>query len=103
METQLLRAILMTMGRQTFPVSTLLAIVAPVAGSEKQVAAFNLCDGHHTQADISKETGIDKGNLSRSMARWIEAGILFRVGADELPLHIYPIPKSAIKTAKAGD
>jgi hypothetical protein len=41
----LLRAILATVARAAFPPSHIYRIVAPVAGSDKQLAAYNLCDG----------------------------------------------------------
>jgi hypothetical protein len=44
---EFLRAILSTVARQTFPPARLLEMVAPTSRSEKQVAAFNLCDGTH--------------------------------------------------------
>lgn len=98
----LLRAILATVGRQAFPPEVLARVVSSSAGSEKQVRAYNLCDGKTPQAEIGKAVKLDKGSLSRSIARWVEAGIVFRVGADQHPLHIYPIYPSARKRASVG-
>ena len=74
-----------------FPPETLAKIIAPTAGSAKQVLAYNLCDGETPQAEIGKKAKLDSGNLSRSISRWIEAGLIIRVGPDEHPLHLYPL------------
>jgi DNA-binding MarR family transcriptional regulator len=91
----LLRAILATVARKTFPPAELYKMVAPTAGSSKQLAAYNLCDGKTPQTEIGKRANLDQGNLSRSIARWIEAGIMVRVGRDEHPMHVYPLTKAA--------
>jgi DNA-binding MarR family transcriptional regulator len=90
-----LRAILATVARQTFPPSELRQIVTPKAGSDKQIAAYNLCDGNTPQSEIGTRTKLDKGNLSRLISRWIEAGIVIRVGAEQNPMHVYPLPPRA--------
>lgn len=89
----LLRAILAMTARQTFSPRVLAKMVAPTAGGEKQLLAYNLCDGLTPQNEIGNKAKLDKGNLSRSISRWIEAGILVRVGADQYPMHVYPLPK----------
>lgn len=91
--TALLKAILATVARTTFPPDVLYKIVAPTAGSDKQLLAYNLCDGATPQAEIGKKVRLDKGSLSRSIAKWVEAGIVVRVGNEELPLHVYPLTK----------
>src|SRR5688572_17504367 len=48
--------------------------------SEKQLRAFNMCDGAKGQADIAKALKLDSGNFSRTVSRWIDEGILFRLG-----------------------
>ncbi|MGO9995379.1 MAG: MarR family transcriptional regulator [Steroidobacteraceae bacterium] len=97
---ELLKAILATVARTAFPPDILAKIVAPTAGSEKQLLAYNLCDGETPQTEICKKAKLDKGNFSRAVARWIEAGVVVRVGKDQLPLHVYPLPRNA---AKAGE
>jgi hypothetical protein len=87
----LLRGILATVARQTFTPAQILKIVAPTQDRRRQLLAYNLCDGVTPQAEIGKKARLDKGNLSRSIARWIEAGIIIRVGAERHPLHVYPI------------
>jgi hypothetical protein len=87
----LLRAILATVARTTFPPEILTKIVMPTAGSAKQLLAYNLCDGETSQAAIGKKAKIDHGNLSRLVSRWVEAGVLVRIGPEALPLHLYPL------------
>ena len=98
MQESLLKAILATVARATFPPAEVLKIVAPTTGSAKQVAAFNLCDGRTPQAEIGKRTKLDRGNLSRSISRWVEAGIVVRVGKEQLPMHVYPLTKAMLKS-----
>lgn len=97
----LFRAILATVARSTFPPAEILEIVAPIAGSDKQIAAYNLCDGKTPQAQIGKQAKLDKGSLSRSISRWVEAGIVVRVGKDQYPMHVYPLAKSTLKLPTA--
>jgi len=97
---ELLKAILATVARTAFPPDALTKIVAPTTGSEKQLLAYNLCDGETPQAEICKKAKLDKGNFSRAVARWIEAGVMVRVGNDQLPLHVYPLPRNS---SKAGE
>ena len=75
----LLRAILSVISRQTFSPEQLATIVLKRSG-EKQLRAFNLCDGTRTQGQIAKEVKLDEGNFSGTVKRWIEEGILFRLG-----------------------
>ncbi len=93
----LLRAILATVARGAFPPADICEIVAPVAGSDKQLLAYNLCDGKTPQAEIAKKTRVDQGNLSKSIARWIDAGIVVRVGEEQHPMHVYPLTKNSLK------
>jgi hypothetical protein len=87
----LLKGILATVGRTAFPPEMLQKIIAPTAGSGKQVLAYNLCDGQTPQTEIGKRAKVDPANLSKSIAKWIEAGVIIRVGAEEYPLHLYPL------------
>lgn len=93
-----LRAILATAARQTFPPAKILEIMGPSAG-EKQLRAFNLCDGSRAQAEIAKELGLDSGNFSKTLNRWIDEGIVIRVGEkrEARPLHVYPLPEALMK------
>jgi hypothetical protein len=93
-----LRAILATVARQTFSPDKIVEIMGPNSG-EKQFQAFNLCDGTKTQTEIAKEVGLDSGNFSKSLGRWVDAGIVIRVGEgrEVRPVHLYPLPDSHTK------
>lgn len=97
---ELLKAILASVARTAFPPDVLAKIIAPTIGSEKQVLAYNLCDGETSQADIAKKAKLDKGYLSRVVARWVDAGVIVRVGPDRLPLHVYPLMETSAKAGK---
>jgi hypothetical protein len=96
----LLKGILSLVARAVFPPEALHKIIAPTAGSSKQVLAYNLCDGETPQTDIGKKAKLDPGSLSRSIAKWVDAGVVIRVGPDQLPLHVYPLAKLDAKSAK---
>ncbi len=100
MNESLLRAIFAAVGRSTFTPQQVHRVVTPHGGSDKQLAAYNLCDGNTPQADIAKKAKLDKGAMSRALVRWIEAGIVVRIGKDQLPLHVYPLSKEILKAAK---
>ena len=95
-----LRAILATVARQTFPPDKIAEIMGPNSGV-KQYNAFNLCDGTRTQGEIARETGLDPGNFSKSLGRWVDAGIIIKVsdGREARPVHVYPLPDSYLKKA----
>jgi len=95
----LLKGIFAIVGRTAFPPEALHKIVAPTVGSAKQILAYNLCDGETSQTEIGKKAKLDAGNLSRSIAKWVEAGVMVRVGAEELPLHLYPLTNLNAKSA----
>ena len=96
LEENYLKAILSTVARQAFPPATLIELVAPTARSGKQVAAYNLCDGAHTQSQIASAVGMDKSDLSKAVAKWVEQGIVFRVNneGETKPVHVYPLPQN---------
>lgn len=96
----LLRAIFMTLGRGIFPPTKLLRIVAPREDSKKMLVAYNACDGNASQAEIARKAKIDKGALSRALARWVEAGVVVRIGRDQVPLHIYPLTPAALEEGR---
>lgn len=96
----LLKGILATVGRAALPPETVYKIIAPTAGSTKQVHAYNLCNGETPQSEISKKAKLDPASLSRSIAKWVEAGVILRIGADQLPLHLYPLSQALVKTKK---
>jgi hypothetical protein len=61
-EYAVLRAILSTISRQTFPPEALRKLVVPKAGADQNVDIYNLCDGSRTIAEIAKELAIDPAN-----------------------------------------
>ena len=96
----LMRALLSLTARQTFSADVLREIVMKGGASAKQLDAFNMCDGTKSQAEIAKELKLDQGNFSRTVSRWIQAGVMFRLGEgrEAKLLHVYPLsdekPKS---------
>jgi len=94
-EEALLRAILSTVARQTFGPNDLRAILSPAGTSTKQLAAYNLCDGTRSQAEIVKQLSLDSSNFSKTVARWIEQGIVFKLGSgsEQRLLHLYQVPE----------
>lgn len=99
-EESLLRAILATVARQAFPPMELVKIISPKTAGEKQIRAYNLCDGETPQSVIGKRADLDKGSLSRSISRWTESGIIFRVGPDHHPMHLYPLLKEFVESGQ---
>ena len=98
---ELLRVLIQLNGRLVFPEEVLRNIVG---ASEQWILAYNLCDGTRTQADIVKMTKIDQGSFSRTTSRWIDEGVLFKIGdgRDTKLLHLYAVSKRAtIKKAPA--
>jgi hypothetical protein len=91
----LLRALLSVAGRSLFPPDEL----AKLVGGPKQIKAFNLCDGSRTMAEVAKASKIDNGNFSRTLARWVEEGIAFRIGEgkETKPLRLYQLKESGRK------
>jgi hypothetical protein len=76
--------------------------IVMVNASAKQLKAYNLCDGTKTQGDVAKAAGLDAGNFSRTASRWVESGVLFRIGSgkDARLLHLYPLVKVNIKQTR---
>ena len=95
---QLLECLIHVVGRAAMAEDRVRAIVAT---GEKQVEAFNLCDGTLPQKDVAAKVGLDPASVSRSMTRWVENGVAFWIGEgnDARLLHIFPIPLT--KTARA--
>jgi predicted transcriptional regulator len=99
-EETYLRAILATIARQTFPPEVLAGHVLK-NGGPKQFKAFNLCQGTLTQGEIAKEAGIDPANFSKTISRWVDAGIVVRVAEAQkvIPVHVYPLENTFLKKA----
>lgn len=90
-------AMLAMLARQSFPPEKLGELV----GKDKQLEAYNLCDGSRTQAEIAKMLGLDPSNFSKTAARWAELGVLIRVteGKEVRPVHLYALPAPKTKTS----
>jgi hypothetical protein len=57
----------------------------------KYIVAYNLCDGSRGVTEVARLSGLNHGNLSRVIARWIEDGVMFKLGSDAGPVHLYRI------------
>jgi hypothetical protein len=88
-DSDLLRVLVALAGRIAFPLEQLVQIVGPYS------AAYNMCTGEMTLSSIARATGFDKSNLRKAILRWEEAGVIFRVGPDDLPLRLYALPARA--------
>lgn len=99
----LLRAILSVCARQAFPPESLAKIVSPT-GAAQQIKAFNLCDGSRTQREVAQAAKLDPGNFSRTVTRWIEQGVMVRLGESKEAklLHVYPVSADAVVKAPAA-
>lgn len=99
-----LRAILGVVARATFPPEKLAGEIGIGASKSKQLEAYNLCDGTLTQGEIAKKVGLDAGNFSRTLGRWIDDGLIVRIESNGQlrPVHLYPIPTSLLKKAEKG-
>ena len=99
---ELLRILIAMAGRVAMPPDRVRSIVSP-SGSQKYLDAYNLCDGTVSLADVARLTGLNKANLNRSLSRWVEAGIVYKIGDDRIPklIHIYPLPASATRDESA--
>ena len=98
----LLKAILSMTARQALPVNVVSEIVLKGGGGTKQLHAFNMCDGNMSQGEVAKAAKIDSGNFSKTVNRWIDSGILFRLGEgrESRLLHVYPLPTNVGKKAR---
>ncbi len=101
-QRDVLFAILSTVARQAFSADRVIEIVTN-GGGEKQLQAYNLCDGTNAQKDICKATGLDPGNLSRSISRWVDEGIVFKFGKEGMPRHIFPVSEQKAKVRRMAN
>ena len=98
---QLLQCLIQVVGRAAIPEQRVREVVGSGA---KQLRAFNLADGSQTQQQIAKTTGIDQGNLSRTLQRWVECGVAFWIGEGKETrlLHVYPLATANGKPKKTN-
>lgn len=104
---ELLRVLVAVSGCLAFPEERLREIVSP-KGHAAYLRAYSLCDGRTPLRAIAKSVGVDQGNLAKVYAKWIDAGIAFRVGPKRAPLHLYALPAGGARAevrveTKAGD
>ena len=88
----LLGCLVQIIGRAAMPIDKVYEIVGRKTKYQK---AFNLCDGSKNLSDIAQKGGIDQGNFSRAVKRWVENGVVFPIddGNELRLLHIYSIPE----------
>jgi len=102
--TDLLRALVGLIGRAAFPEHKLRDLVSP-SGNSAYFHAYRMCDGRTPLTAIVKQTGIDSSNLSKAVGKWVDAGVMFRIGPKHLPLNLYavtqPVGKAASKRGRA--
>jgi hypothetical protein len=96
--SDLLRCAMQVVGRMAMRPEQIGEVVV-VNGNAKQLKAYNLCDGTKTQAEVAKAAGLDQGNFSRTAGRWIESGVIFKLGTgrEAKLLHLYPLVKGDFK------
>jgi hypothetical protein len=97
--SDLLKCAIQVVGRIAMPPEQVGKVVALNA---KQLKAYNLCDGSTTQAEVGKAAGVNAGNFSRTVTRWLESGVLFKIGSgrEARLLHLYPLVKSDFKLTR---
>ena len=101
---QIAKVVLQALGRGPLPEDHVRELVTSRTPKRKHVQAYNLCDGTRTEKQIAKEAGLPEDRFSSSVARWVNAGIVFRgVGGPDRLLHIYPIEAAARKRDAAKD
>ena len=92
----LLECLIHVIGRASMKTEEVGVIVRKGKKPEKQVKAYNLCDGVLTQKEIAKKARLDQGNFSRSVNRWVRNCIVFRLeeGKEVRLLYVFPIPEN---------
>jgi hypothetical protein len=100
----LLKMLINITARSVFHEDTVKQLVAPTTASDKYFIAYNLCDGTRSQAEIARMAGLDAHNLSKAINRWIQHGIMYKVGsAESKPLHIYPLASNVRKKQQSDN
>jgi hypothetical protein len=99
---QLITCLIQVIGRTAMPAENVRALVGT---GRTSLRAYNLCDGTRLQRDIVKKLKMDSGNFSRTVRRWIEAGIAFDIGGENESriLHIYPLQENEGRPAGASN
>lgn len=89
----LLRAQVILLGKIAVPEDQLIDTICKGRGDEKQLKAYNLCDGTRTQSEVLKIAKLDSGNFSRTLNRWVNSGIMFKIPdrTGEKLQHLFPV------------
>lgn len=87
---ELLRVLIAVTGRVAIPEARLRVLVGrnPRTG-DKYMAAYDLCDGSRGVSEIARLSGLDHGNLSRTITRWVDQGVMFKLGWDARSVQLY--------------
>jgi hypothetical protein len=87
---ELLRVLIGVMGRVAFPPQTLRQVVrGPGRAADKYVKAYNLCDGTRSMREVGRMSELDSSNMTRAISRWAGAGVVFKLGTEGRPVHLY--------------
>jgi hypothetical protein len=99
---ELLKILVAIGGRIVTPPEELREIVSP-RGAGKYVDAYNLCDGTRGIAEVARAVGIDKSNLNKSVNRWVDEGVLFKIGdaRNFTLLHMYRLNTETDQTTNS--
>jgi hypothetical protein len=90
-------------GRLAVPEKNLRTLVTP-KGNLNYIRAYNRCDGAASLSDVAEGVGLDPANFRKLVQRWVDAGIMFRVGEKgDVLLHLYALPLSTEPTAPGDD
>lgn len=91
----LLKALLQVTARGTFPEDRLREMVMGRSPNPSRLIAYNLCDGTRAQNEVAKDAGLDTGNFSRMLNKWVSQGLIYRLdaGRGARLLHVYPLPE----------
>jgi len=93
---ELLRVLIGVMGRVAFPPKALRDVVrGPGRAADKYVKAYNLCDGTRSMREVGRMSELDSSNMIKAISRWVEAGVVFRLGSEGRPVHLYRLGDSA--------
>lgn len=94
-----LKATMSLIARQTFSPEKLRELVS-ARGTEKNLRAFNMCDGEKSQTEIATDLKIDAGQFSRTVKQWMDDGIIIKVGdgRNARLVHVYPLPEKYLKS-----
>lgn len=98
-----LRVLTAMVGRLAIPEKSLRTLVTP-KGNLNYIRAYNMCDGTNSLSEVADGVGLDPANFRKLVQRWVDAGIIFRVGdKEDVLLHVYTLPLSVEPIAPRDD